>query len=198
MQFFNIEISTWVMVIGIFVALAIGLVSIRQIKDAQQREFRLRLLNEVIDWGIDIRKNIPDLTSLLEEFDGKLTNATKPEDNHLIGWTPNDRVSELTMTHIHVSRCVTPLVEIQVRNEYIKQIASIFQNDLSGVVETLANDLTQHVRLLEECLDFLDRRASNEEIVLAIRCANEHDDQIVESTIKALEKATQNKTRMMA
>lgn len=50
------EISNWVTVIAVIVALAIGVSSFIQTQMLQKRERKERLLNEIIEWATDIQK----------------------------------------------------------------------------------------------------------------------------------------------
>ncbi len=123
------EISEFLTLLAIVVALTIGVTGILQTRSIQKREFRHRLLNEIIDWSIDIRKNNPDLTSVLKTASERLTKTTgSMEKNDLI--VPRSFISEekleLTGNDIYLSGLVAPLEEIWVRNGYLRMIASIF------------------------------------------------------------------------
>ena len=47
------EISDWVLVGSVIVALVLGIRSLRQTKDLRRKEYRHKLLDEIIDWAKD-------------------------------------------------------------------------------------------------------------------------------------------------
>jgi len=53
-----------IILIGIVVALAIGIMSLRQTREVQERQFKHTLLSEIIKWAIDIVECGADIVSI--------------------------------------------------------------------------------------------------------------------------------------
>ena len=119
-----------IMLIGILVALGIGLVSIRQTRNIRQREYRHRLLSEIVDWAVNVSK------SAFEK--GVLDTST-------------------TITPAEASGFVTEQVEqwgtfrvARGHGEYIRKIASEIDAELAKYVDELIDALRQQIKELYE------------------------------------------------
>ncbi len=114
--------------------------SIRQTRNIQKSEKRERLLNEIIEWGIDVAKPkyALNLTSL--------TSSTISLEDQVSAY----QLGQASYTQI--------LIE---RGKYIGQIALIFTQDLSIAVENVRHDLEEHDKLIH---DWIDSKCTSEAV----------------------------------
>ena len=106
--------------------------AIRQTRNIQKAEKRERLLNEIIEWAIDVAKPILyDLNLTL------LTSSTISEKDQiflwLLGWASD---TDILIT----------------RGEYMAKIALIFPQDLRIALEKARHDLGKHDKLISDSI----------------------------------------------
>jgi len=122
------EITGWITLAAVIVALGIGVASILHTQSLQQRERKERLLNEIIEWAIDAAK--PTYALTLTSLDYTLSE----EDQTTIM-----QLSQASHTDTLIAR-----------GKYIGKIALIFTKDLSFAVENVRNNLEKHSKLIED------------------------------------------------
>lgn len=127
------EQNNWQVISGLttlFLALA-AFWTIRQNYSFRRQEKKERLLNEIIEWAIDVAKPKYDLNLVA------LTSSTKSIDDlrsaQLLSWASS------TDTLI-------------VRGEYISKITLIFTQDLKIVVEKARRELEKHASFLNDLI----------------------------------------------
>ena len=122
----GMEISSWITLAAVVVALGIGLSSLIQTQRLQKRERKERLLNEIIEWATSI-------------FDATSEVEIKQE---------SPKESEIRNLGMYLFR----LEAINSRSEYMKGIASasVFGEGIHSAVEKSADSLDiarKHIRL---------------------------------------------------
>jgi hypothetical protein len=152
----------------------------------RKKERKERLLNEIIEWAIDVarcglEKELPDLASITNMNEGKL---------HLAMSTNMLALSFQSMRG---------------RNQYIHAIASAFGQDLLKAVDTLTKDLEEHIKLLDTLRYIATVKftsVTNENMAEYMLEVNESSIQIAshklkldELTVKIIEEATKIKTQ---
>lgn len=121
-----VPLSAGITLLAVFVALGIGIASIRHTQSLRKKERRERLLNEIIDWALDSAK--PKYALALTSQDYTLSE----EDQRTI-----TQVAQASNTHMLI-----------VRGNYIAKIAPIFTQDLSTAVENVRKNLEEHSELI--------------------------------------------------
>jgi hypothetical protein len=123
---------------AILVALGLGVANIVQTKQIQEREKRERLLNEIIEWAIDVcrcgLKPFPLPTSKMAESKAGI---------------------ELYLTSI-LMELLLEYESISGRTEYLKRIALNFGGNLQSTVHSLAEVVGVRTKLIEEQIDILN------------------------------------------
>jgi hypothetical protein len=180
------EVGDWITLGAVIVALAIGVTSLLQTQRLQKRERKERLLNEIIEWAIDVakcglEKDLPDTSRITDVNDGKL---------HLAYSTNILAKSYQSMRG---------------RNQYISQIVLTFGIDLQEAVSTLNKDVEEHIKLLDVLYNnvtvrFVSLTNSNiaeytEQITKYTTQISMHRWKLDESTNKVIEEATKISTR---
>ena len=122
------EITGWITLAAVIVALGIGVASILHTQRLQKQGRRDRLLNEIIEWAIDAAK--PTYALTLTSLDYTLSE----EDQ-----TTFVQLSQASHTDT-----------LKARGKYIGKIALIFTKDLSIAVENVRNNLEEHSKLIED------------------------------------------------
>jgi len=121
--------------ISAFATLVLALIAslaILQTRDMQKSEKRERLLNEIIQWAIDIRK-----ITLKSEL-----------PNNIAFDTPIEQMATqrglLSLWHEYQN--------INAKSGYVEAIASDFRNSLLPIVKTVTQKLDDVIKALEDCL----------------------------------------------
>ncbi len=133
-------ISAGIMLLAVFVALGIGVASILHTQSMQKRERRERLLNEIIEWAVDITKG-----ELLMEFAD-------------VKGIKDIRKTRLYL-YVTVDKLQFTFRQARTRGLYISRIASILGTDLQKAVGELRRNLEAHIQVLKECMDTIDSPA---------------------------------------
>jgi len=117
------EPTGWITLLAVLVALGIGVSSIRQINKLKKAEKRERLLNEIIEWAIDIAK-----TETLGEF---LLESKK------------SMLIDLLLKY----------QAVDARSEYIKVIAAEFGEDFQAAINKTAQKMEEHLVVLKKQIE---------------------------------------------
>ena len=144
--------------------------TIRQTRSIQKTKKRERLLNEIIEWAIDVAECTYKKETIIKH------------DEFIVE---------------HMNSLVYSLCTIQTRNPYISIIASskesAFGYELVKSVEALEKNLEEHINLIMRW-----RNIITEEPEFADECeskASKHKGQLYESVIKVIKEAAKIKTR---
>ena len=109
--------------------------AIRQTRSIQKAERRERVLNEIIQWAVDVSARMSPIDML-----------KNPE------WLLGTKLdTEETFRFVQIYGCLDLMSQYsvsQLRGEYISQIASRIRNDLGGAVDDLINKIEEHLKLL--------------------------------------------------
>lgn len=163
--------------VAIFVALGIGVANVIQTKNIQKTERKQRLLNEIIDWAIDVTK-----VELLME----IADVTGIKDN---------RRARLYM-YTTVDKLRFSFRQAITRGLYISGIVSILGVDLQLAVEKLIKGLEVHIALINEYMDTTMPSAVSLDETKSAAGKVEHNKQLLdESAEKVLEEAVKIKTK---
>jgi len=106
--------------------------SIRQNYQFRRREKKERLLNEIIEWAIDVAKPKYGLNLML--FSSSIISEKDQVTAQLFEWASS-------------------IDTLRVRGEYIAKIAPTFTQDLRIVVEKVRYDLEEHAKFLKDLVD---------------------------------------------
>lgn len=107
------DYGDWITLAVVIVALGLGLSSLIQTQSLQKRERKERLLDEIIEWAIDLNK------------------ATLGQNISLVSLKGRDLITAIYYGFAQLSS----------RSKYIKKIAPIFDKKLSAVVDEAINTL---------------------------------------------------------
>jgi len=133
-------INSGIMLMAVFVALGMGITSILHTQSMQKRERRERLLNEIIEWAVDMTKG-----ELLMDFaDVKSIQGIRRARLYL---------------YVTLDKLQFTFKQARTRGRYISRIVSILGKDLQKAVEDLIRTLEAHIQVLKECMDTLDSPA---------------------------------------
>ncbi len=154
--------------------------AIRQTGNIQKRERRERLLNEIIEWAIDVTNWRSESKKIFKEMAG-ITDIKQQE----------------VLTHAHIVEVKEGFVGMGGRNQYISNITDKFTKVLQEDVEKLITDLEAYIEFLDDW-----QRVKADEIAHNLDAEYEYytkaDElalQIDESANKVIEEATKIKTR---
>jgi len=177
------EITGWLTLAAVIVALGLGLSSLIQTHRLQKRERRERLLNEIIEWAVDVAKC---------RFEDKST--------------PSFQNSMQTLISIHrfLTGISDNLERQQRRGTYISKISSIFGKNMNTAVVRL-------MKVVQDYIDVLDKAMYEEENILTgqVKLSDEEIERmdvfpkkiqniskpLDESINKVIEEATKIKTK---
>ncbi len=121
-----------IMLIGIIVALIIGVISLHQTRNIQINERRDRLLNEIIDWAVSAAQCDHDVDITMPTGGGKI-------------WAK-----------VSLSRILFKYNIVYAKSEYIKEISIGFGSNMQGAVTTVTKRLFDCVIVMQNRLDNLD------------------------------------------
>ena len=124
------NISDWITLAAVLVALGLGVSSLIQTQRLQKRERRERLLNEIIDWVVNILKLDSDLDSFTESI--------------RLG------ISQLSIRT--VDKLYSETVAFRDEGEYIKKTANMAGNKANDAVVKLQNELIDIAKLLNQLM----------------------------------------------
>ena len=145
--------------------------TIRQTRSIQKAEKRERLLNEIIEWAIDVSKC-----------------GTEKEFKEVTGITDEDISGGFVVAFFSEVRF--SFQATRGKSEYISNITSNFGKDLQDAVKELVEAVELHIDLLGK----IEVNAPGG-FVSAIKEVGKHNTALGESTRKVIKEATKIKTR---
>ena len=144
--------------------------AIRQTRNIRKAEKEERLLNEIIEWALDvtkcgIEKGYPDISNLI--------------DLHSVWQKISNNIGEIVLC----------FKEMRGKNQYIGEIVKTLPQDLQEASQALIDDFEEHVRLLSLCETYMkDREKAWEKAV-------GHKHGLNYSAKKVIEEAVRIKTK---
>lgn len=133
------EISDWVLVVSVIVALVLGIRSLRQIRNIQQTGNRQRLLDEIIKWASDV------MSYDKSEY---LIDVLKAKDFE----------SASKFMYSDVSRIKREYITIGARSLYAAGVAEALREEkLHSAISHLIGNVTEEIKLLDECQATIER-----------------------------------------
>lgn len=143
------DVSDWVLVGSVIVALVIGILSLRQTRGLQQKQFRhavesrqeelrLKLFDEIIEWATEVTKYSinPDIELFIN-----LRNAG------------GDTETQQSAENEHREQLLSLLLHISKRGDYIRSIPSEkISIELFKAIEEIISELKEQIKLLREAL----------------------------------------------
>jgi len=168
-------VSSFATVVLAFVAV----LTIWQNQNIKRSERRERLLNEIIEWAVDVTKG-----ELLMEF----ADVSGIKD---IRW------SRLYL-YTTVDKLQFGFRQARTRGLYISRTVSILGAGLQQTVGELVRNLEVHIQALKECIDSIDSPACETTLDGAMSAARKTTDTkklLDESAAKVLEEAAKIKTK---
>ena len=157
--------------------------TIRQTGNIQKAEKRQKLLNEIIEWAIDITNWRSEAKNIYKEMAG----------------ITDDKQQQVHM-HAHIVEVKASFEGMGGRNQYISNIAGKFTKVLQKAVETLITDLEAYIEFLDDWQRVkADEIANNLDVDYEYYTkADELALQIDESTDRVIEEAVKIKTRNLS
>jgi len=147
--------------------------AIRQTRSIQKAENRERLLNEIIDWAIDVTKG--ELLMEIADVAG---------------------IKDIRRARLYLYTTIDKLQfsfrQARTRGLYISGIVSILGADLQRSVGELVRNLEAHIQALKECMDTIDSPVCERTLSAAITVARKTTDPkkvLDESATRVLEEA---------
>jgi len=173
------DCGDWITLAAVIVALGIGVASILHTQSLQKKERKERLLNEIIEWAVDVTKG-----ELLMEF-ADVRGIKGIQWSRLYLYTTVDK--------LHFS-----FRQARTRGLYISGTVSILGADLQQAVGELIRNLEVHIQALRKCMDVIDSPACETTLDGAMSAARKTTDTkklLDESATKVLDEAAKIKTR---
>lgn len=133
------EVGDWITLGAIIVALGLGLSSLIQTHRLQKRERKERLLDNIIEWAVDMLECEPEVSS--EPLRAGVTDQS------------------VVVAFMHLD-LLLKYRKVDARSAYVRQIALNFEKDLQSAVNNAADKLNAIIELLREHL----RTVTEEEI----------------------------------
>ena len=127
------EIGDWVTLLAVIVALGIGVASILHTQSLQKKERRERLLNEIIEWAVDVRKSSSESIDPSKiEFDAQPTQIASQQGFRHLRWRYQS---------------------LNTKSAYMKEaISKAFGCNLLSAVEKVIQKLDKAIEILEGCI----------------------------------------------
>lgn len=165
--------------VAIVVALGIGVTNIRRTKSIQETERKQRLLNEIIEWALDVNNcEAPVATTAIAGIIG----------------SENDKA----ITRSHLSELAYRCAEMTFRGRYVYTVIlkSKFGQDLQRAAAELIDDLEVRIKLLGECHDAISASVPDSEFTRTSDKARQHWlAEVRESASKVIQEATEIKVK---
>ena len=121
----------WITLTAVIVALGIGVASILHTQSMQKKERRERLLNEIIEWAIDISRS-------------------HPEEIHRDIARIREEAKEQEFLAANIRIIMDSLVGMRGRNQYTGSIARKVDKTLKESVDKLIKEMESYIALLYE------------------------------------------------
>ncbi len=165
-------LATLVLALGAFL-------SIRQTRDMQRSEKRERLLNEIIEWAINITEC---------GLEKEITTMSQIEDNEKIRQFVLARATELELS----------FARFRGRSRYIRNIVPVSEQDLQNTVDNLIKKLEVHIDLFTQMRGAILYKLGTKENIEArdmmSRKVRDHKLELDKYANEVIEEATKIKT----
>lgn len=169
------ELYGWITLGAVIVALGLGVASILHTQSLKKRERKERLLNEIIEWAIDVSKCGLDIN--ISIFNG----LHRAKDVKEMEFIKNTATLDL----------LSAFLVVNARSEYISKMAFIFGQNLNRAIFETVESINEHIELLRKSYEDEDKKkikASSDDI-------GKHRNQLIKSAQKVIEEATKIKTK---
>jgi len=134
------ETSDWINIItaifllgAIIVSLVIGLKSLHQTKNIQKRQSRHTLLKEIVEWATDVGDWRSDYKNVAKDMLGI-----------------KDKRKQQLFLYAHIVEIKESFMGMRGRNQYISEVARIFDQSLQEAVGMLRGELEAYIGFLDE------------------------------------------------
>ena len=127
--------------LAVVVALGIGVISLRQTKNIQEKQYRLERLNKINAWAIDIAKC--ESESEVSTIPVELQGSEEEQREQFVAYM--DRVDQANL--------MLRWQAIDARSGYMRTIASEFGGDLQGETVVVARMLANHILFIRRLLE---------------------------------------------
>ena len=134
----GMDFGDWITVGAVIVALGIGVASILQTHRLQKRERRERLLNEIIEWAIDVSKRGADINFLLLAAE----------------------LDEEPWGGLNLPALQSNLRELKQRGEYIVKVAGTLGKPLLVAAQKAKNEVAEYLSAIDNV--FIQTRLGTE------------------------------------
>lgn len=175
----GMDIGHWITLVAVIVALGIGVSSLIQTQRLQKRERIERLLNEIVEWAIDVTK-------------------WRPKEIYKDMIDLSDELRLRKLIYSHIVGIMESFIEMRGRNQYISNISAMFSKDLEEAVGNLIDTLEIKIELLSEWKSTIANAISKgvkEDDEHYFKKAEEQEYQIERLALKVIEEATKVKTQ---
>jgi predicted PurR-regulated permease PerM len=127
--------------IGIIVALGLGVYSFRENRKLLAKQFKNKLLNDVLSWSLDVAECGHELV-----FRDWMALKSSTQNVGDMALTQSTAVGNLYLTYL----------KVWYRGEYIKEISSLLGTELQNLVNELMNRLSEEI---DSCNKYKDKFA---------------------------------------
>ncbi len=153
--------------------------AIRQTRGIQRSEKKERLLNEIVEWAIDVTK-------------------WRPKEIYKDMIDLSDELRLRKLIYSHIVGIMESFIEMRGRNQYLSNISAMFSKDLEEAVGNLIDTLETKIELLSEWKSTIANAISKgvkEDDEHYFQKAEEQEYQIERLALKVIEEATKIKTQ---
>ncbi len=185
------EVGDWITLAAVLVALGLGVSSLIQTQKLKERERKERLLNEIIEWALDVAKcgstvNIqspqPFFTVLVEKNFPKLS---REEQEILLKGLNKDNERVWQSRHMEL---IFRYQTVDARGEYICEISNLPYFNIYASVKEVKDNLRTTLEIYWEYLDDITDEALMEKVT-------EWEHKLQESAVSLIKEATKIKTK---
>lgn len=178
---------SWVtlsLVIVTFLLAVAAFLSIWQTHNIQKKEYRHRLLNDLIEWAVSITNWRSRSKGIFKE----------------IAFTADKKKQQL-LTHTHIVEVKEDFVGLSGRNQYAINVSEKFARILQDTIERLVADLENYIEFLDDwqqvVADNISKNLIGTEEYGYYDKADQLASQIDESALKVIEKAVKINTEWL-
>jgi hypothetical protein len=165
------EISDRITLAAVIVALILGVSSLIQTQRLQKRERKERLLNEIIEWAIDVSKRGADINFLLLAAD----------------------MDEEPWGGLNLPALQSNLRELKQRGEYVVKVASTLEKPLLTAAQKVEEEVAGYLKAIDNV--FIQTRLGTEgDLSMVLKPLSERDSLVICAN-NLLAEATKIKTR---
>ena len=143
--------SDWITLAAVIVALAIGIISLLHTGSIQRRQYRHQLLQEIIDWAVnvqlyDLHTDVSDFRDIVKQLLGK-QNVTKDELEAM------SKAMIRAYENIDIGNRWVAFKRVIAQGEHILDLSDELSDSLASKVKLLRIHIQAHVKLIERHVD---------------------------------------------